>query len=286
MFIINIPYLDLDDMYNSGQGFLWKKAAPSKYIIRSGSRIIKVNQLKDKIIFDCSQYDFFDYWYNYFDLNTDYLKLNNEIKKIDKDYIKPLAVRSRHLRILNNDLFEVIIASLINASPNTTRIILNNISSMYGIKKKKSMRELGVINYSLFPSPEEILQGDKKSPLKELTRAYRPILRVCKAITNNELELEKLKSYNYKEAMLSLMELNINPDKCKKICLYGLHKMKAFPVDKLIESVFNEIDISKEEFYNRYITKKIIKRNAGLLYQYLWYDKLSSLERDDNGYYR
>ena len=44
MFIIEVPFMNLDQIYNSGQCFRWIKLRDGKYAIPYGDKVLKVEQ--------------------------------------------------------------------------------------------------------------------------------------------------------------------------------------------------------------------------------------------------
>lgn len=88
MFVINIPYLDLNKIYDSGLAFMWRKINTDDYIIVHKDKAIRVKQLKDTIMLECTENDFFDIWYNYFDCSTDYETIHHSIKNIPNFKLK------------------------------------------------------------------------------------------------------------------------------------------------------------------------------------------------------
>ena len=85
MYVIEILYLDLDQIYKSGQVFRWIKLKDGKYIVINKDKTVKVEQKKTRFIFDCSEEDFYNVWWKYFDLQTDYSIPNYSIGSIGKE---------------------------------------------------------------------------------------------------------------------------------------------------------------------------------------------------------
>ena len=63
MFSMQIPFLDLDQVYNSGQVFRWIKFRDGKYAIPYGDSCVKVEQVHnvqgDRFLFSCDEKEFF-----------------------------------------------------------------------------------------------------------------------------------------------------------------------------------------------------------------------------------
>ena len=50
MFVIEVPYIDLDQIYNSGQIFTWIKLKDAKYVIPFKDKALKIEQAKERFI--------------------------------------------------------------------------------------------------------------------------------------------------------------------------------------------------------------------------------------------
>ena len=61
-----------------------------------------------------------DYFENFFDLKTDYTKIKKELKK--DVFLKDAVDYGYGIRILNNDVYEMIISFIISANNNISRI--------------------------------------------------------------------------------------------------------------------------------------------------------------------
>ena len=52
MFVIEVPYFNLDQIYNSGQAPRWIKLMESKYVIPHRDKALKIEQQRDRS--DCA----------------------------------------------------------------------------------------------------------------------------------------------------------------------------------------------------------------------------------------
>ena len=276
MYVLKIPYMDLDQIYSSGQVFRWIKLRDSKYVIPFRDQALKVEQQKEKLIMSCTDEQFYNIWYNYFDINTDYFAINFSVKRID-EYMKICANRGSGVRILRQDLFEMIITFALATATNIPRIknMVESISRVCGIKHKQSMREVGQVVWYEFPSVEAILS--KQDKLDQCKLGYRKdiIIELCQDIVDGWLDLEELSQMSYKDAKEYLMQFNgIGPKVADCICLYGLHHIQAFPVDTHIEQILErEYDCDYETFSGWYLNE--LKGYEGIVQQYMFYNELT-----------
>lgn len=277
MYVIKVPYINLNQIYNSGQVFSWIKVRDSKYIIPFKNQALKVEQQNDRLIMSCTDEQFYNIWYDYFDIGTDYLTLNFSVRRRIDKYMSICANRSSGVRILHQDLFEMIITFALATATNIPRIknMVESISKVCGIKHKQSMREVGQVVWYEFPSAEAIL--NKQDKLDQCKLGYRKniIIELCQDIIDGWLDLEELSQMSYEDAKEYLMQFNgIGPKVADCICLYGLHHTQAFPVDTHIEQILErEYDCDYETFSEWYLDD--FKGYEGIIQQYMFYNELN-----------
>lgn len=276
MFVIEAPYTNLDQIYESGQVFSWIKLRDSKYIIPFGNQALKIEQQKEKLIMSCTDDQFYNTWFYYFDMNTDYLAINYSAKRID-GHMKICANRGRGVRILRQDLFEMIIAFALTTATNASRIkaTVESISKVCGIEHNQSMREIGRITWYEFPTPQSILENQDKLAQCKLGQKEDIIIGLCQDIVDGWLDLYELSQMSYEDAKEYLMQFNgISPNAADCICLYGLHHTQAFPIDTHIEQVLErEYDCDCETFAEWYLDN--LKEHKGIVWQYILYNELN-----------
>ena len=276
MFVIEVPYINLDQIYESGQVFSWIKLRDSKYVIPFGNQALKIEQQKERLIMSCTDEQFYNIWYNYFDMGTDYLAINCSVKRID-EYMKICANRGSGVRILRQDLFEMIITFALATATNIPRIkaMVESISKVCGIEHKQSMREAGRITWYEFPTPQSILENQDK--LDQCKLGYRKdiIIGLCQDIVDGWLDLYELSQMSYEDAKEYLMQFSgIGPKVADCICLYGLHHTQAFPIDTHIEQILErEYDCDYETFAEWYLDD--LKGCEGIIQQYMFYNELN-----------
>lgn len=285
MYVIEILYLDLDQIYKSGQVFRWIKLKDGKYIVINKDKIVKVEQKKTRFIFDCSEEDFYNVWWKYFDLQTDYSIPNYAIGSIGKEE-KIAATRGKGIHILNQDLFEIIISCSLETATSVQRVsqMVNGIAKKCGIKHKNAMREAGQVIWYEFPTVDQIIEKQDSLTTQETGYKYDTIIDLCKSIRDGWLDLDVLKTLDYYAAKSYLTDFNgIGPKVADSICLYGLHHMQAFPVDTHMMKVLKSMDLDFEDYYSWFIEgNETIRNNAGLLRQYLWYNEVNPPRRIGN----
>lgn len=276
MFVIEVPYIDLDQIYNSGQIFTWIKLKDAKYVIPFKDKALKIEQAKGRLIMSCNEEQFYETWYQYFDLGTDYCDVNFKAKRISQE-MRICANRGNGIHIVKQDLFETIITFCLATATNIPRIkwMVQSLKENFGIKHVQHMREAGKITWYEFPTYEAILAN--QNLLDNCKLGYRKdvIVNICKDIDNGWLDLASLSELSYEEAKEYLMQFEgIGPKVADCICLYGLHHLQAFPVDTHIEQMLErDYGCDCEVFKDWYLSD--MKGYEGIVQQYMFYNEMN-----------
>ena len=275
MFIIQIPYLSLDQTFKSGQHLRWIKINDDKFIVINGSKIVKVSQNRDRFCFDCTEAEFYDTWYDYFDIGTDYLLYNYRINNVDEDFVIESSNRGKGIRVIKQNIFEVTVASVIDylLDGDTQRVdmVIDVLCSICGKRHKNSIREAGKIIWYEFPSVEQILNRSDliKTALNKIVlnndKVSNVLLTICYYILNN----------GYKKLPLYLRHMFGNDYISSSIKLYALHKLNYMPLNSdMMNIIYTEIDCEDvEDFFTWYISPSNVDCICGLLGRYLYYNK-------------
>lgn len=261
-----IENFDLEQICNSGQCFRMKKLAENKYRIIVGARYLDVYQKDGESIFYCSLEEFTEVWEEYFDLKRAYKLYIEKINPKDT-YLVNAAKLGGGIRILKQDLWEMIVSFLISQQNNIVRIrrCIENICREYGEEKITVSGE----HYYAFPKAEAFACLEEDD-LKACNLGYRSryVVRVAKAVVAGEIDLqaiEKMKYAKAKEELLKIFGVGVKVADC--ICLFGLHHLEAFPVD-------THINQALEKHYKRGFPKRRYKGFEGVLQQYIFYYEL------------
>lgn len=253
---------NLEQIAISGQCFRMDKCSDSYKIIAT-DKMITARQEGRKITLDTTKKDFENFWKNYFDLEADYGKYINAVDASDK-YLKAAVSSCPGLRILNQDLWEMIVTFLISQQNNIPRIkkCVNNICEKYG-------KKLDDVTYA-FPEAEA-LAALPEDALMACNLGYRSkyVVRTAREIASGSFDLDALKKCNYEEArrrLLSLYGVGVKVADC--ICLFALHHIEAFPIDTHIKKVLAEHYADGFPF-DRY------DGFAGIMQQYIFYYDLN-----------
>ena len=278
--IKNIKSFELADIFDCGQCFRWNKQEDGSYTGIFKGNVMNVQKQGDTVIFKgmCTG-DIKEIVEEYFDLNRDYEKLKEELSKIDNN-IKVSIEYGKGIRILNQDLWEMIISYIISANNNIPRIkgIIDRMSKKYG----KEIEWNGE-KYYTFPTIEE-LKDVTVEDYRNLGTGFRDIrlYETVQMISDGKIKLDELQknpdTHEVREQLLTLS--GVGPKVADCILLFStLKRFEVFPIDVWVRRVMNELYIKNED--ETKVNKKEIEKIAqdkfgnlaGLAQQYLFYWK-------------
>ncbi|MGC4018468.1 MAG: DNA glycosylase [Muricomes sp.] len=267
-----IEYFDISQICDSGQCFRMGKKDENTYFVIAGDKYVEVSQIGNQCTFRCAEEEFENFWKYYFDFDTDYEEYRKCISPRDS-YLMNAAQFGRGIRILNQDLWEMIVSFLISQQNNIVRIrrCIQNICETYGEEKQS---QDGNIYYS-FPSPEVLAELDEDA-LKECNLGYRSkyVVRTARSIVSGEVSLDTIRKMSYKKAKEELLKLfGVGEKVADCICLFALHQMQAFPVD-------THINTALKQHYPKGFPKRRYKNCEGIMQQYIFYYELLGKKKD------
>lgn len=273
-FIINnLSDFELDHIFECGQCFRWKKQSDGSYtgVIKHG--VINIKKEKNTAIIRGEiDGEIAEVVNDYFDMKTNYTQIKSILCKNDLN-MKMASDYGYGIRILHQDMWEMLISFIISAANNIPRIskTIENISKAYG----KEILFNGE-KYYLFPTPEELSKASVED-LRRLNLGFRDkyIYAVTQKVVNGDIDLESINKLPIKEAKKELMKLpGVGAKVADCILLFSMNKKEAFPVDTWIKKVMNELYIESTNItkINEYASKKF-GNYAGIAQQYLFYYK-------------
>lgn len=191
MFVIDVPYCNLDQIYNSYIAPRWIKLSDSKYIIIHEDKAIKVEQTKERLIMGCTEDDFFNIWFEYFDLRVDYSEVNRQIKQFHRKF-RALSNRGNGIHLINQNEFEMFVYARLtqNLGFNKAREIMGRLANDYGKQRKNTFGSGINITWHEWPSPEMLLdkldkEKDRDTPIKSFLK------KLCGAILYDDYSMNE-----------------------------------------------------------------------------------------------
>lgn len=234
-----------------------------KYGLTAFGRFLEIEEGLDDITFYCGLKEFERIWKEYFDLEEDYGKIIGLIDEKD-DYLLKAAAFGSGVRILRQDLWEMIVSFIISQQNNIKRIrkCIDYLCERYGEKRKT---ESGIVYYD-FPTPKALADASLED-LYACNLGYRSryIHKVSASIAEGQVDLKAIGGMEYEAAKAELLRLyGVGVKVAECICLFALHKTEAFPVDTHIHKVL-------ETQYPKGFPTERYKGYEGIVQQYIFY---------------
>lgn len=268
MITVELDNFSLREICQSGQCFRMRETEEKNtYELIAGDKYLKASQEGSIVNFFCSDMEFICYWVPYFDIDVDYGKYIQTVNPRDS-YLNAAVQCGSGIRILHQDLWEMIITFLISQQNNIARIrgCIERLCARYGEKMESDGTE-----YYSFPTPEQ-LSAATEADLRQLGMGYRAryIVETTRSILIGEVSLDRLYQIKYyRTARKELMKLSGVGEKVADcICLFALHHMDAFPIDTHIRQVL-------DEHYRRGFPNRRYRGMRGIMQQYIFYYELS-----------
>lgn len=251
--LTGIEHFSLNKITRSGQVFRWYKKENGEYLIYSGKRCVIARQDGDSLTLSASQGEFEGYWKHYLALDEDYGEYYNAVVSGDDKYAADCAKNSDGIRILNQDLFEMMVSFVISQNNNIPRI-------------RGCIERIVEQNGGTFPTADELLSLD----LSGCGLGYRESRGYMRAVGEAySPEFERyIRSLNYEDARAELLRIKgIGNKVADCICLFGLGHKEAFPKDTHINDI-----IARE--YGGVDPSPKWQGYAGIVQQWIFFDEL------------
>lgn len=260
MLTLELKDFDIGQIADSGQCFRMYQVADDTWEIFALDRFLKIRKKEGAHIFYCDQNEFNDFWFDYFDLQTDYGEVKKRILAANDEYLIKAVNFGSGLRILRQDLWEMIVSFIISQQNNIPRI-------------KNCLKKLCDMNGRKFPTPSDFLNF-REEDLDSVKLGYRKnyLLKISESVSNGSFDLAKLRKMNYSEAAKYLKTLHGVGDKVANcIALFGMHKIEAFPIDVWIKRIL-ETHYRNDFSLERWNLQDI----GGIVQQYMFFYERSS----------
>lgn len=273
--IQNIKNFDLEQIADSGQCFRWRKIDEGKYLIPAYDHIVTVAQSGEKFEFSCTEAEYQIIWKHYFDLELDYGKIIAAIDKNDT-FLKEATEYGSGIRILNQELWEMIISYIISQNNNIPRIkkgieaVCDRYKAVICKDEQDNLEKTENEIYG-FPHLTDIEKNGGRQSLSELGLGYRDeyIWLMCEYEHENKVFFDNLRKCDYEQSMKMLMEhKGIGRKVANCISLFGLHHLDACPIDVWMKKII-------DEEYGGIQPKWMSDRYAGIYQQYAFFYKRS-----------
>jgi len=254
MYTVRINHLNLDQIAASGQCFRWRRIANITYEIPAfGKSLVITDKGEGEFELSCDEEEWKTVWKSYFDLDTDYDRIGKLIMESEDEYLKAAYRYGEGIRILRQDVWEMVITFLISQNNNISRI-RNSVAALC---------ERADVGH--FPKPGEV--DTEIFYDRTLGLGYRSeyLDRMYRYGEEHPDFVDELKRMDYMDAFEFLKSFKgIGAKVANCICLFGLHQVDAFPIDTHIKQILAKNYPGGFDF-ERYAGV------AGIVQQYMFY---------------
>lgn len=241
---------DLRQIADSGQCFRINEYESNEFIAVTGAHAVSIHQDGDSYWFRCAEQEFQEVWAPYFDLDTNYSVFQAQM--MDDPFLRSAIEAGGGIRILRQDLWEVVVSFVISQRNNIPRIR----SSVEALCREFGS-PLGTIRgheVYAFPTPSQL----RGKSLASASLGYREAY-VQELAKLDEGVWPGLQSQNDAKAKASLIAMKgIGEKVANCIMLFGLHRMNSYPKDvwmnRLIDDIYHgDFDPSKYAGFAGYV---------------------------------
>ena len=254
-------YFNICDTLECGQIFRYKRLENGAYGVYSLDKYAELFYDGGNV---CVATRDKDYFWNFFDLDCDYASKVSRISALSP-LMREAAAFGKGIRILNQDLTEMIFSFIISANNNIKRIqlIIERMCNSLGADTPYG---------KAFPT----VQALAAAPVQTFTGIGAGYRDRYLHLTANRLlgydlsALRKLDSVSARKELLTFT--GIGPKVADCIMLFGLKRGDVFPVDTWIKKVYHEHfeQGHKDGEISRFFCD-LFGQDAGLCQQYLFY---------------
>lgn len=249
MYRVRIDHMDLHQIADSGQCFRWRRLGEGAYGIHAFGRYLEILQEGDCFQLSCGEDEWNDVWKAYFDMETDYGEAERVVAMSDDAFLKSAYQFGSGIRILQQELWEVLVSFIISQNNNIPRI-------------RKSIERICGEFGGRFPDCHELWEMD----LSDKGLGYRDKYVKEAAVWwmgQEGTARPELKDMEMpKERLLEIKGVGNKVADC--VCLFGLHRLEAFPVDTHVRRIL-------DREYGGRLPDWTEFRLAGLFQQYIFY---------------
>lgn len=251
MFVIEIPFFDLQKTFETSQCLRWKRLKEGMFVVIYRDKALRIEQQKQRFILNCSADEFYDIWFNYFDVVYDYSKVNREVKRFD-NYFHIVAVKEQGVRIINQDLFEVLVKEILTDKIEESKKIeyIEKMCRLIGTEHNQSMKEAGKVKWFEFPNPVQLKENQEilvkifgEDKVEDLFWFLEEDFdKIVKRLSNKD-------DYCLHKKQLKEFEIGLSRLGIERTCLMALGHKEAFVPNDLTHDILKErYDLVCSEF--------------------------------------
>jgi len=249
-----LRHFDLTQTLDNGQAFRWSQTAENAYSgIVFGRRLDVTLSNGDLVLHDTTLEDFYAIWQQYFDLGRCYASLHDSLKS--ENAIKKALAFSPGLRLMRQDIWEVLISFILSQNSNIPRI--------------KKMIELLCASFGTalpcggftFPAPQTLAQLAVED-LAPIRTGYRAAYIIDAARQVAGGGIDSLSSQPTSAVRNALLQIHgVGPKVADCVLLFGFGRTECFPLDVWMNRVMVKLYPKGHGF----------AENAGIAQQFLFH---------------
>ena len=259
----NIRDFNLKHIFDCGQCFRWNEEPDGSYTGIAMGKPVNMSFRDGTLeIENCTEEEFYTIWKPYLDLDRDYGRIKRKLSRCDRN-MKKAVMTGDGIRILHQDLWEIIISFIISQNNNIPRIrgCIENLAGLFG-------ESAGIYRgreWFNLPGPEKLASLSVED-LAQIKPGYRGkyLIGTAKAVAEKGLP-------ETEEELLKLP--GVGPKVANCIALFGMGKMNSFPIDVWVQRVMNQIygidEKNKKEM--KAYAEEHFGELGGIAQQYLFY---------------
>ena len=158
MITIENQCFSIPQICESGQCFRLDPVGNNRYRLQAADRFLLIEAGTDRTVLHCTDQEYEVFWKSYFDLDTCY---EDYLKRIPEEdaYLKHAARFGRGIRILRQDLWEMLITFILSQQNNIPRIkgMIQSLSMGYGSPRETPE---GEVDYT-FPDASSLASASE-----------------------------------------------------------------------------------------------------------------------------
>lgn len=233
--VIETSDLNLQQIAESGQCFRWQELEPGVYGIPVGARYLVARQRADGLELSCSREEWENFWKGYLDAETDYGQIRRQADPEDS-FLQRAMGYGRGIRLLRQELWEVIVSFLISQNNHIPRIkgCVERLCQSWGRFVPADCPGGG---FYAFPEAER-LAALPPGALGDMGLGYRDRYLEAAARWFQGLSPIQRRRLGWQE-LLAVPGIGVKVANC--ILLYGLHDLSVCPMDVWVKRIVQEV---------------------------------------------
>lgn len=268
--------LDLHKTFECGQCFRWNQLNDGSYKGVIEDELVFIMDETNRQSYNDGRRHYLTTWpedklfwlLDYLSVYDDYTPLG----KIElTDFERVVIKKGKGIRILNQDIWEILISFIISQRNNIPKIktSIERLCMVAGTRLEFSWpTKPNPFEYYTFPTDKQIIALGEQG-LKECGLGYRSeyVLEAARIYSNNKDNFYLMKSRNVPgdTVVQNLMELKgVGPKVANCVALFGFKKLDMFPIDVWIQRAI-------DTYYNGSIDTSKFGNLSGLMQQYMFY---------------